>query len=264
MNGLPYYKAYPRDFIEGTVGMPFELKGAYRLLLDLIYMHGGDLPDEPRYISGLLGMSVRKWKDVRDRLIEAGKITSKGTSISNERADKELEISRLSRDKQRENRIGSRKNNGLQKPNQNHTDTDTDISVTDVTDITPKPPSTQVARSNAKTAKRDIDEAFEAWWRIYPRRVAKTAARKAYTRIITKGEASHEDLAAGAARFADAVAGSEARFIAHPATWLNAGRWLDEPDPAAGGGTRNDQHSRVGEVLRGIALFDRLPRADVG
>ncbi len=22
MNGLPYYKAYPRDFIEGTVGMP--------------------------------------------------------------------------------------------------------------------------------------------------------------------------------------------------------------------------------------------------
>ncbi|MFK5283859.1 DUF1376 domain-containing protein, partial [Lacticaseibacillus paracasei] len=55
MNGLPYYKAYPRDFIEGTIGMPFELKGAYRLLLDLIYMQGGRLPDDAKYISGLLG-----------------------------------------------------------------------------------------------------------------------------------------------------------------------------------------------------------------
>ena len=57
MNGLPYYKAYPRDFIEGTVGMSFELKAAYRLVLDLVYMQGGDLPDNSRYIAGLLGCS---------------------------------------------------------------------------------------------------------------------------------------------------------------------------------------------------------------
>lgn len=44
MNGLPYYKAYPRDFIEGTVGMSFELKGAYRLVLDLIYLRSGNCP----------------------------------------------------------------------------------------------------------------------------------------------------------------------------------------------------------------------------
>lgn len=74
MNGLPYYKAYPRDFIEGTVGMAFEVKGAYRIVLDLIYMRGGDLPDDQRYIAGVLGCSVRAWKGYRERLIEAGKI----------------------------------------------------------------------------------------------------------------------------------------------------------------------------------------------
>ncbi|MBC8717497.1 hypothetical protein [Ochrobactrum sp. Marseille-Q0166] len=42
-------KPYPRDFIEGTIGMSFELKAAYRLVLDLIYMQGGNLPDDARY-----------------------------------------------------------------------------------------------------------------------------------------------------------------------------------------------------------------------
>lgn len=82
MNGLPYYKAYPRDFIEGTVGMPFEIKCAYRVVLDLIYMQGGNLPDDARYISGLLGCSIRKWKSIRQALIEAGKITVSGDFLT--------------------------------------------------------------------------------------------------------------------------------------------------------------------------------------
>jgi hypothetical protein len=75
MNGLPYYKAYPRDFMEGTVGMRFELKAAYRLALDLIYMHGGTLPDDARYVAGALGCSVRAWNGYRAELIAMGKLT---------------------------------------------------------------------------------------------------------------------------------------------------------------------------------------------
>lgn len=88
MNGLPYYPRYPRDFFEGTVGMPFEIKAAYGLVLDLIYMMGArGLPDDPRFISGHLGMSVRKWNSVREKLLEAGKITADNGIISNTRAD---------------------------------------------------------------------------------------------------------------------------------------------------------------------------------
>jgi len=90
MKGLPYYKAYPRDFIEGTIGMPFELKSAYRLVLDLIYMQGGRLPDDERYISGMLGCTIKKWRSLRGQLISMGKITVDGDVLTNFRADIEL------------------------------------------------------------------------------------------------------------------------------------------------------------------------------
>lgn len=122
MNGLPYYKRYPRDFIEGSVGMSFELKGAYAILLDLIYMQGGELPDDPRYISGLLGVSVRKWNALRSDLIEVGKIQVIGKFLTNYRAVSELESLRKLQDKQAENRARPNKNNNLQSPNNHHTE----------------------------------------------------------------------------------------------------------------------------------------------
>lgn len=130
MNGLPYYKAYPRDFIEGTIGMPFELKGAYRLLLDLIYMQGGRLPDDAKYISGLLGCSTRAWNNYRTALLSMGKISAENGIISNFRADKELESLTSFQDKQREKASKPRKNNELDlaaaQPKPSHTDTDTE------------------------------------------------------------------------------------------------------------------------------------------
>ena len=120
MNGLPYYKAYPRDFIEGTIGMPFEIKCAYRVVLDLIYMQGGELPDDARYISGLLGCSVRKWKSIRSVLVEAGKIQVSGEFLTNKRARKELETLAKLQDNQREKASRPRENNGLQQPRQSH------------------------------------------------------------------------------------------------------------------------------------------------
>ena len=94
MNGLPYYKAYPRDFIEGTIGMPFEIKCAYRVVLDLVYMQGGSLPDDARYISGLLGCSIRKWKSIRDWLVENGTLKINGAHLDAPLATKWREKSR--------------------------------------------------------------------------------------------------------------------------------------------------------------------------
>lgn len=113
MNGLPYYKAYPRDFLEGTIGMPFEIKAAYRLLLDLIYMQGGRLPDDGRYISGHMGLSIRKWNSIRSELLSRGKIEIIGEFISNYRADKEIETLRKYQYNQAEKAARPRKNNDL-------------------------------------------------------------------------------------------------------------------------------------------------------
>jgi uncharacterized protein YdaU (DUF1376 family) len=151
MNGLPYYKAYPRDFIEGTIGMDFETKAAYRLVLDLIYMQGGALPDDPRYISGLLGCSVKKWKSLRETLVSAGKIEVRGDVIGNNRADKELETLGKFQDKQRENRARPNKNKAVKSPPINHTEPDTD---------TERDKSLSNARERA-------DDRFEEAWKAY-------------------------------------------------------------------------------------------------
>jgi uncharacterized protein YdaU (DUF1376 family) len=87
----PWYRRFPDNFIAGTVGLTLEEKGAYSLVLDLMYVRGGPVPDEPRYIAGVCNCSVRKWNAIRQRLLDLGKITVVDGFLSNARAEKELE-----------------------------------------------------------------------------------------------------------------------------------------------------------------------------
>lgn len=114
--GYPYYKRFPRDFFEGTIGMSFEVKGAYGLLIDLIFIRDGRLPDDARFIAGHLGLSVRKWNAIRAELIAAGKISVDLGIISNLRADNLTIERRLSPDKKEINRVEANENNNLQEP----------------------------------------------------------------------------------------------------------------------------------------------------
>lgn len=68
---------------------------------------------------------------------------------------------------------------------------------------------------------------FEVWWKFVPRKVAKAQARRAFAAAL-KRTGSLQVLIEGIRRFAATVAGTEDRFIAHPATWLNGDRWLDQ------------------------------------
>ncbi len=51
-----------------------------------------------------------------------------------------------------------------------------------------------------------------------------------FQRVLSKAQATADELKAGAERYAAATAGKDPEFIAHPKTWLNAERWTDEPD----------------------------------
>jgi hypothetical protein len=87
---------------------------------------------------------------------------------------------------------------------------------------------------NQAKPKIEIAESFEIFWAVYPRRVAKEAAHKAFAAAIKRG-AEPEALNAGARRYAGERAGQEPRYTKHPATWLNGGCWEDEAPPRAGG-----------------------------
>ena len=68
---------------------------------------------------------------------------------------------------------------------------------------------------------------FERFWETYPRKVAKGNAVKAFSKALKRTDC--ETIIKGAGRYAVEVTGKEERYIAHPASWLNADRWEDQP-----------------------------------
>lgn len=93
------------------------------------------------------------------------------------------------------------------------------------------------------------DAAWEAWWAIYPRKVGKSKAMRAYRAAIRKG--------ASPAFLQDAVQAyafsSDKSVVPHPSTWLNDSRWDDPADEQPGNmnaGTKllpaNDAHWNTG------------------
>jgi uncharacterized protein YdaU (DUF1376 family) len=96
-----------RKALDGMLMLTLEERGAYNTCLDLIYDREGPIPDDPRWLSGWMGVSARKWSMIRASLIVKGKlfeiIVNGLPSLMNQRAAIELENqAKLSR-KLREN-----------------------------------------------------------------------------------------------------------------------------------------------------------------
>lgn len=70
---------------------------------------------------------------------------------------------------------------------------------------------------------------FEAFWQHFPRRVAKGAARRAWSKATRKADPA--TIIRGAMAYAAQRDGQDPTFTAHPATWLNGERWGDDPAP---------------------------------
>ena len=94
-------------------------------------------------------------------------------------------------------------------------------------------PSSQTGHRvrNPKPRKADLSpaeaEEFDQFWRVYPLRVARQAAEKAFANARRNGV--DLDLILGAAeRYAEVRSGQDPSKTAHGATWLNGARWMDE------------------------------------
>ena len=75
---------------------------------------------------------------------------------------------------------------------------------------------------------------FDRFWSAYPRKAGKGAALKAFQKL-NPGEELLEQMLETIRREKGSLQWQEegGRFIPHPATWLNQGRWEDEPlEPA--------------------------------
>jgi hypothetical protein len=68
---------------------------------------------------------------------------------------------------------------------------------------------------------------FDEFWSLYPRKIAKAVARKAWQRLSAEQQLMAAKAIDAHCQYWSAKE-TELEFIPHPATWLNQERWEDE------------------------------------
>jgi hypothetical protein len=77
--------------------------------------------------------------------------------------------------------------------------------------------------------ERFKDYHFAKFWELYPKKVEKIDARKAFGKVLDKYNA--KDVLDGVERLANDPNLPPKQFIPYPASWLRAGGWTNEPYP---------------------------------
>ena len=99
---------------------------------------------------------------------------------------------------------------------------------------TPSIPYTKVpspvssSSPNSEEGKESEKGEFETFWNLYPRKIGKKAAKKAWDAAQDRPALSRILAAITSARASHEWIKDRGKWIPHPATWLNQGRWDDE------------------------------------
>lgn len=86
---------------------------------------------------------------------------------------------------------------------------------------------TALETGNRTKVRQDFE--FEAFWAKYPKRVGKKAAQKAFQNAQNRPQIDDLLEAIDRAMKSEQWRKDGGQFIPNPATWLNQGRWDDEP-----------------------------------
>ena len=198
MTSLPYMQLYVSDYLADTAHLNAAQNGAYMLLLMNYWQRGKPLDNAGNRLAYVARMTLEEWEDNRDVLAEFFWVD--GDIWTHARVENDLA---KVREKSAQASFAG-KQSGVQRA-LNHKEED-------------------------KDKDKIIDNVeFDTFWNTYPIKIGKATAIKAWGKAIKKTTA--QLIIEGAERYAKDP-GREAEFTAHPATWLNGERWLDQPLPA--------------------------------
>jgi hypothetical protein len=79
---------------------------------------------------------------------------------------------------------------------------------------------------NEHMVLRSVNIGFEEFWKIYPRKIGKTKAKTCYEKATSLHGV--DKINEAIIIYAESVKSKDKKYIPHPATWLNQGRWEDE------------------------------------
>ena len=235
---MNYYKRHIGDYMKDASHLSLLEHGVYMRLLDVYYTREVPIPVDQaaRLISA-------RSKDEREALSVVADefFTVVDGCYTQTRCD--AEIAAMQQKAETNRAVGMRggrpkkETNTVASENPEITQTVSENNP-DVTLATSHKPIT-----NTPKAPKGADVRFDSFWRAYPNRVGKDAARSAFDKRKVD-----DDLLALMLSAITAQAKSEkwtkdgGQFIPNPATWLNQGRWMDD--------TNAEQPQRV----RGLVL----------
>ena len=203
---------YWGDYFSDTLELSTFQHGCYLLLIGAYWQRGGPLPDEPEALARICRTSCDKLARYGNPVL--ARFHRKDGLLHHKRIDLEL----LRSSKRQAVAIANGRAGGLAKGKLPHH-----------TNTTPKEDNPPIPPLKGGRVRNDLNghsKDFDAFYAAYPRHVGRRAAEKAYKAALSRGEVG--DILAGAMAYAASVKGKEAQYIAHPATWLNADRWLDQ------------------------------------
>jgi uncharacterized protein YdaU (DUF1376 family) len=229
----PWFKMFPSDFLTGTADLSCEEVGAYILLLLHAWERDGRLPREKPRLARLFHLDDETFSEVW-KAIE-GKFTEDESGLYNPR----LEATRVDAEEAHQRRVeagrlgGRPESNAKAKAKQRLNKGSVHARMT----------SDSSSLNSKKKRDQSIEADFERFWKVYPRKVGKRPALRAWKKL---GKARPDaDVLIAAVLM---QAGSDdwqkdgGQYIPHPTTWLNQGRWEDELPPASTRAANRPKH----------------------
>lgn len=209
---MHYYQFNIGDYIKQTIHLSPMEDLAYRRLLDFYYETELPIPNNIPLIARKLRIDVETISIILNEFFNLC-----DDKFVNTRADREIAEYHAFLDKQKAN--GS-KGGRPKKPTANPTLTQHEPKITLNTNH--KPLNTK----HKPLTNKPIDDDFELFWKDYPKKVGKEAARKSWN--INKPPI---DLVLDSLRWQKRTtqwSKNDGQYIPNPTTWINQGRWQDE------------------------------------
>jgi uncharacterized protein YdaU (DUF1376 family) len=211
MTSLPYMQLYVSDYLADTAHLTAQQHGAYMLLLMNYWQRGKALDNSNERLSHVARLSPEEWADAKPTLEEF--FIVEGNLWTHTRVEDDLE---KIREKSAKASFAGKRSVVARNLNERSTNAEQALN--------------HKEEDKEEEEDKDINKnnLFDEFWKIYPLKVGKGAALKAFQKAIRTTDA--DIIIKGALRYKldpNRVEG----YTAHASTWLNAQRWLDEPLP---------------------------------
>lgn len=242
-DGPPSFQFYPREYLSSraVVAMHPTARGGYVHLLCHAWLgdRPGWLPDDDALLAALSGLHER-WAEHRESIARAWRVR-KGWWVQ----------TRMVSERRAQKRRWKRSVRGAETTNARRWDPTKRVAVRPDSDSLSVTPSFAFASSSSveartslsatRTPRAESPNFVRFYETVWPRRVKRDAAWKAWLSALKRGATPSALIASGERwRAAYASAGTPEDKIMHPASWLNGGAWKDAPSPPRPDGAKGD------------------------